>query len=143
MKNFLIAMVLSLSLVGCASFDKNINTNKLLTQVAVMKVVEVGDTVESRKARAEKIAEVANEAHSWLEFKSLSVDELHAELIAKVNALDIEPSDKLLGTLLVDSVVAQLKERVVDGVKVPLVGEEAKYQINTVLDWVESTASMY
>lgn len=45
--------------------------------------------------------------------------------------------------MLIDQVMIGLNDRIVNGVKMPVPPEEFVYQVNTVLDWIESAAKFY
>lgn len=140
----LCAVVLSISLlVGCGSLTGSIDNDKLLTQVAVMKVIEEGKTAEGMAERKAKILAVAAEAHKWLDFEGVVLADLEGKLKARVDELDLLPSDRLVANILVEAVIKSLNERVVDGVKLPEASEEIKLRVNTVLGWVEDTAKYY
>lgn len=140
----LCAVVLSISLlVGCGSLTGSIDNDKLLTQVAVMKVIEAGKTADGIAERKAKILAVAAEAHKWLDFEGVVLADLEGKLKARVAELDLLPSDRLVANILVEAVIKSLKDRVVDGVKLPEASDDLKLRVNTVLGWVEDTAKYY
>ena len=132
-----------LGLTGCASFDKNFDTEKIIVQVATMKVIEVGETSIERHIRADSILAVTSEARSWMNRGSVDLGDLRTTLDDRVGQLALSPSDRILADMLINQVVVSLNERIVDGVKLPVPPEEFKYQVNTVLGWIEGAAQLY
>ena len=143
MKKLIAMILLATCLFGCSSLTGNIDNDKLLTQVAVMKVIEAGKTSDGIAARKATILEISAEAHKWLDFEGFGVAELESKLKARVAELELLPSDRLVANILVEAIVTSLKERVVDGVKLPEASEDIKLRVNTVLGWVEATAQFY
>lgn len=140
----LCAVVLSVSLLaGCGSLTGSIDNDKLLTQVAVMKVIEAGKTADGMAERKAKILVITAEAHKWLDFEGVVLADLEGKLKARVAELDLLPSDRLVANILVEAVIKSLKDRVVDGVKLPEASDDLKLRVNTVLGWVEDTAKYY
>jgi hypothetical protein len=137
------ASVLFCIVSGCASFEKNIDTEKLLTQIAVMKVVEVGETAQARHERAVRIVAFASDARTLINVESFSIDDLKANLILRVGKLDLVPSDQILAGILIDQVIGNLRERTAGNVNLPIASDQIKYQVNTVLAWVEGAAGLY
>jgi hypothetical protein len=131
------------SMLGCASFEKNIETEKLIVQVATMKVIEVGDSAVERSQRAERILSVTNDARTWLTMGGVNLGDLRTALDDRLNELELQPSDRILANMLIDQVLVGLNERIVDGVKMPVPPDEFVYQVNTVLDWIEGAARLY
>jgi len=142
MKKLLLIGVI-LSMCGCATFDKHINSERLLVQIGTMKVIEAGDSAAARAVRADKIVSIASEAKTWLNTEGVTVDLLKSRVYERINSLDLPPSDRLLATLLVDTVVDELQSRVVGGVKMPVPPEQLFYQVNAVLGWVVDAAKVY
>jgi hypothetical protein len=138
-----LASIILCILSGCASFEKNIDTEKLLTQVAVMKVVEIGETAQARKERAARIISFASDARTLINVESFSIDDLKANLILRVAKQDLAPSDQILAGILIDQVIGALRERAVGNVNLPNAPEQIKYQANTILAWVEGAAGLY
>ena len=132
-----------LGLTGCASFDKNFDTEKIIVQVATMKVIEVGDTPIERSQRAERILDVVNEARTWITVGGVNLGELRIALDQRLDELALVPSDRILANMLVDQVMIGLNDRIVNGVKMPVPPQEFVYQVNTVLDWIEGAAKLY
>lgn len=131
----LLAVVI-LALAGCASFSGSSASEKLIVQVATMKFIEAGD---DRAAKAAKIVSAAAQARVWLDTDGVSLSDLQSAMLARVNAADLEPSDKLLAAALVDVIAAELNARIGEGVISP----EKKATVNAVLAWVEQAASFY
>jgi hypothetical protein len=141
-KSFAVLLVSICMLVGCASFEENIDTEKLIVQIATMKVIEVGDTAEQRHERAERIISVASDARTWLN-SGVNLGDLRFKLDERLGELDMQPSDRILASMLIDQVLIGLNERVVNDVKMPVPPEEFVYQVNSVLAWVEGAARLY
>lgn len=122
-------------LSGCASFSGS-TTEKLIVQAATMKVVESG---ADRAAKAAKIVAAAEAAQTWIDTDGVTLADLRASMVQRIAAADIEASDKMLATALVDVVVAELNARVGEG----LISPEKKVTVNTVLGWVVQAAAFY
>lgn len=108
-----------------------------------MKVIEVGDTEIERSQRAERILDVASDARTWLTTGGVNLGDLRAALDQRLDELQLQPSDRILANMLIDQVMIGLNDRIVNGVKMPVPPEEFVYQVNTVLDWIESAAKFY
>lgn len=139
----LLTFLFVFGLFGCATFDKNVNSERLLVQVATMKVIERGDTAEDRSLRAQRIVAIAGEAKSVLNTDSVTIDLLKSKVLERIDGLNLQPSDRLLATVLVQTVVDELSTRVVNEMKVPVPPEQFVYQVNTVLTWVVDAAKVY
>lgn len=129
-------------LVGCASITDGINTEKMLIQVAVGKVIENGATDEARQERAERVIEFAADARDWFKFESGTLADLHGLLTERVDSLTLSPTDHLLATAVIDQVILRLNDRRIDGVPVP-VPPDYVYRVDQVFQWVESVATLY
>lgn len=136
MKHIILAALAAFLLTGCASLTGSSASEKLIVQVATMKFIEAGD---DRAAKAAKIVSAAAQARVWLDTDGVSLSDLQSAMLARVNAADLEPSDKLLAAALVDVVAAELNVRIGEGVISP----EKKATVNAVLAWVEQAASFY
>lgn len=134
MRSILFATVL-VAISGCASFQGSA-TEKLVVQAATMKVIEAG---ADRAAKAARIIAAADAARVWLDTDGVTLPELRDAMVARIAAADIEASDKLLATALVDVVVAELDLRIGDG----LISPEKRVTVNTVLSWVVQAAAFY
>lgn len=143
MSGMIFMFVMTLLISGCASFQDNINTEYLLTQVGTMKVIEKGDTVIERSQRAERIVELVSEARTYVFDDTAPLDILKSKINERLAKIDMVESDRILANLLVNTVLNSLNERVVNGVTMPVPPDEFRYQVNTVLDWIESTAELY
>src|SRR5690606_13156662 len=111
-------------------------TEKLIVQVATMKFIESGD---DRASKAVRIVRAAAQARVWLDMDGVTIADLRAAMMARINGADLEPSDKLLAAALVDVVAAELDVRIGAGVISP----EKRATVNAVLAWVEQAASFY
>lgn len=135
-KKLILAIVMAVALTGCATLGSGSAAEKLVVQVATMKFIEAGD---DRAAKAAKIVSAAAQARVWLDTDGVSLSDLQSAMLARVNAADLEPSDKLLAAALVDVIAAELNARIGEGVISP----EKKATVNAVLAWVEQAASFY
>lgn len=133
MKTILLATIALLA--GCTAFQGSTG-EKLIVQAATMKVIEAGT---DRAAKASKILAAADAARVWLDADGVTLSELRGAMVARIAAADIEPSDKLLATALVDVVVAEIDVRIGQGVISP----EKRVTVNTVLAWVIQAAQFY
>jgi hypothetical protein len=119
-------------LSGCASFSGS-TTEKLVVQVATMKFIE------SNPANADRIEQAAAEARTWLDADGVTLADLERAMMNRIAASDLEPSDRLLASALVEVVADEIDVRIGAGVLDP----ERKATVNTVLGWVEQAASFY
>lgn len=140
MKRMILAAVLAVALSGCASFGTSSATEKLIVQAGVMKFIEGGsDAPAERAAKAARIVRAADQARIWIDTDGVTAGDLHAAMIERIAAADLEPSDKLLASALVEVVVAELNIRIGEGVISP----EKRATVNSVLAWVEQAAGFY
>lgn len=135
-KKLILAIVMAVALTGCATLGSGSATEKLVVQVATMKFIEAGD---DRAAKAARIVKAAAQARVWLDMDGVTIADLHAAMMARINGADLEPSDKLLAAALVDVVAAELDARIGDGIISP----EKRATVNSVLAWVEQAAGFY
>lgn len=134
MRSIVFAAVLAV-LSGCASFQGSA-TEKLVVQAATMKVIEAGS---DRVEKAARIIAAADAARVWLDMDGVTLSDLRSAMVERIAAADIEASDKLLATALVDVVVAELDMRIGDG----LISPEKRVRVNTVLSWIVQAAAFY
>lgn len=139
----LITSLALLILSGCASFDEHVNTERLLVQVGVMKIIEKGKTPAEQRERAERVVAFSTKVQTWINSEQVGYDQLRSALVDRINEEDLAPSDKILATLVIDSVMTSLRDRVVDGIKLPVPPEQIKYQVNSIFNWAEEFASGY
>lgn len=132
---------LLMSLGGCATFSNNQASEKLLTQYAVMKVIEADKN--HMHERAAKIKEIATAGKSFFDTGTATVDMLAVEIQKRIRPIDLSPSDRMLANALVDTVVAELKSRVDTLAPGGVPPSEAVYQVSTVLSWVVDATEFY
>lgn len=132
----ILALSSLLVLTGCASLGTSDTSEKLIVQAATMKFIEASD---DRAAKATRIARAADQARVWLDTDGVTVADLKVAMLERIAAADLEPSDKLLASALVEVVVAELSVRIGEGVISP----EKRATVNAVLGWVEQAASFY
>ena len=131
-----LALVCGFQLAGCASWGQNTATEKLVVQYATMKVVEADKG--SMSERAAKIDKIAAAAQVFIDSDSVTIPLLQAEVVKRLPA-DLSAADRMLASALIDTVIAELKARVGDGIVPP----EKLYQVNAVLGWIREAASFY
>lgn len=131
---FLIACLLTLS--GCATIENAPATSKLVVQVATMKVIEAES---DRHARAAKIIEIATEAKTWLDTDTVTVDLIKSKVLERLTGLNLQPSDRLLASVLVDAVASDLLSKVGVG----LIPADKRITVNQVLGWVIEASKFY
>jgi uncharacterized protein YceK len=136
MKRIVFFVIATALMVGCASLNQNTAATAAI-QIGVMKVVEVD--AGNERQRAEKIIDIASEARTFLDTADVSVPVLEAAINARLAALDLAPSDRLLAGLVVQSVVGELNVRVGSG----LLSAEQRLTVSQVLSAVEKAASFY
>lgn len=125
------------TLPGCASFQANQASEKLLTQYAVMKAIEADKA--RMPQRAARIREIASAGKSFFDTGTATVPLLRMEIHKRLEPLALSPADRLLADALIDTVVAELQARVGDG----LVAPDQLYQVSTVLGWIVDAAELY
>lgn len=140
MKRILIAAVMAIALTGCASLGTSPASEKLVVQIGVMKFIEGGsDAPQERAAKAARIVKAAAEARIWLDTDGVTIADLQSAMLTRIAAADLEPSDKLLASALVEVVVSELNVRIGEGV----ISADKRATVNAVLGWVEQAASFY
>lgn len=135
-KIILAAAAAIVALTGCASFNTSGTSEKLIVQAATMKFIESSD---DRASKAARIARAADQARVWLDTDGVTIADLQVAMLERIAAADLEPSDKLLASALVDVVVAELNVRIGQGVISP----DNRATVNAVLSWVEQAAGFY
>lgn len=129
-------LILSLILLsGCASFNSGGGAERLAITYATMKYVESGDQPSER---AERVIRVAEDAKSFLDTGTASLDLLQAAVVERLPA-DLSPADRLLANALIQTVVGELQARVGSGIIPP----DQVYQVSTVLGIVIDAAEAY
>lgn len=132
----LVIIPLLLILTACAIGSGSTASEKLIVQAATMKFIESSD---DRAAKAVRIVRAAETARTWLDSDGVTIDELQTAMLERIASADLEPSDKLLASALVEVVVAELNTRIGEGIISP----EKRATVNAVLSWVEQAASFY
>jgi outer membrane PBP1 activator LpoA protein len=136
MRTIVPAALAAIILTGCATGGGSGATEKLVVQAATMKFIESSD---DRAAKAARIAKAADQARVWLDTDGVTIADLQTAMLERIAAADLEPSDKLLASALVEVVVSELNVRIGAGVISP----EKRATVNAVLAWVEQAASFY
>lgn len=136
MKSLIVSFVAVLALSGCATLGTGSAGEKLVIQAATMKVIEAD---EDRAAKAAKIRAAVDQARVWLDTDGVTLADLHAAIMGRLTSANLEPSDMLLASALVDVVVAELNARIGDGI----LDEDKRVRVNTVLGWIAEAASFY
>lgn len=131
MRKFLIALLLSVSMLGCATLEKSPNTAKLVTQYAVMKFAEQSSD-ERRVERIANVRKIAEDVKSLAANQTVSVPGLQAAVMAQVAKLGLSPADSFLASALVQVVADELAAKIGDGVISP----EKMLVVSQVMDWV-------
>lgn len=115
-------------LAGC----KEQQSAKIVVTYAVLKVIEKGDTPQDQLARAAKIRDIAEKAKAATADESVVIPVLEEIVRAEVGKLSLSPADRTLANLLVQTVIAELSERVGSGVIPP----DKQVLVRDVLTWV-------
>lgn len=140
MKRIIIAAVMAVALSACASLGTSPAGEKLIVQAGVMKFIEGGsDAPQERASKAARIVKAAAQARIWLDMDGVSIADLQVAMLERIASADLEPSDKLLASALVEVVVTEINVRIGEGVISP----EKRATVNAVLSWVEQAASFY
>lgn len=127
-------LVLTLLISGCSLLNfKTDPSARLAVTFATLKVIEQGDNPE---LRAQRVAEIAEEARAFVETDMLSLDQLETALLMRLADEDLSPSDRLLADALISAVIAELEARVGSGFLTP----EQKLTVGEVLGWVSAAA---
>lgn len=136
MRSIIIAAIAAITLSACATGSGSNASEKLIVQAATMKFIESSD---DRAAKATRIVKAADQARVWLDSDGVTIADLQVAMLERIAAADLEPSDKLLASALVEVVVAELNVRIGDGIISP----DKRATVNAVLTWVEQAASFY
>lgn len=131
-----LVITLALFLTGCASIQSGNVAAKLAVQVATMKVIESDD---DRTAKAARIVSAVEQARVWLDVDGVTLADLKVAALRRLQERNLDPSDMLLASALVDIVAAELDVRIGQGALSP----EQKVTVNTFLGWVAEAASFY
>lgn len=134
MKSLIVSFVAVLALSGCATLGTGSAGEKLVIQVATMKVIEAD---EDRSAKAAKIRAAVDQARVWLDVDGITLTDLRSAMLARIGGL--EPSDRLLATALIDAVAVELEARIGDGI----LDADKRVRVNAVLSWIAEAASFY
>lgn len=134
MKSLIVSFVAALALSGCATLGTGSAGEKLVIQVATMKIIEAD---EDRSAKAAKIRAAVDQARVWLDMDGITLAELRSAMLARIGGL--EPSDRLLATALIDAVAVELEARIGDGI----LDADKRVRVNAVLGWIAEAASFY
>lgn len=134
----LIAAIAWIGLSGCQTLRDPNNSAmiQLTTQVAVGKFIE---SKSDRVGTAKKVADVAAQAKAIAASDTTTVAAVQAMVDARIMQLNLEPSDRLLATALVNVLASELRNKVGDG----LLNETDRVILGNVLDTVISTANVY
>lgn len=138
MRKLFLVFILA-TLAACASTPNGSIAEKLAVQVATMKYVEREQDPATRAERAARVVAVVDQARVWLDTDGVTLADLQAAAIRRLQEKNLEPSDLLLATALVELVATELNTRIGEGVLNP----EKKVTINTFLSWVEQAARFY
>lgn len=134
MKSLIVSFVAVLALSGCATLGTGSAGEKLVIQVATMKVIEAD---EDRSAKAAKIRAAVDQARVWLDMDGITLADLRSAMLARIGGL--EPSDRLLAAALIDAVAVELETRIGDGI----LDADKRVRVNAVLSWIAEAASFY
>ena len=134
MKSLIVSFVAVLALSGCATLGTGSAGEKLVIQVATMKVIEAD---EDRSAKAAKIRAAVDQARVWLDMDGITLADLRSAMLARISGL--EPSDRLLAAALIDAVAVELETRIGDGI----LDADKRVRVNAVLSWIAEAASFY
>lgn len=136
-KRLLIGVAMLTMVTGCTIFQ-NVDQAKLVTQVAVLKVIEAQGPAHYQE-RAANVARIATEAKTWLDTNGVTLAFLRAAVEARVAKMNLALSDQVLVGVLLDATIAELQKKVGDGAIDP----QKLYYVNQVLDWTIQAAHMY
>lgn len=131
-----VAMMVSITLPGCATLEEQEPAAKATIQFVVMNEIEQSS---DRAAKAKSIAAIAGEATVMLDVESVTLPELKTKIMQRLAERDLEPSRMLAASFLVDAVGQEIQKRIGEGILSP----EDKVTVNKVLSWVEEAASFY
>jgi hypothetical protein len=133
----LAVILLSLSLLGCATIEQNPNTAKLVTQYAVLKFAEQSSP-DRRAERLANVKRIATDVKAIASNEATSITALRSAVDVQIAKLSLSPADQLLARGLVDMVAQELVKRVGAGT----LDANAKLVVSTVMDWVLEAAAM-
>lgn len=136
MTKFLSALILSFTLLGCATFNQHQGTAKLVTQYAVMKFAEQS-SAERRDERIANVRKVAEGVKAVVGNEAVSIEGLQSLVGDQIAKLNLSPADTFLALALVQAISDELKVKVGEGV----LTAEQKVQVSEVMDWVIQAAA--
>ncbi len=132
------AIALCFGLGGCQTLSDPNNSVivELTTQVAVGKFIE---SKSDRVGTAKHVVDIATQVKAIADSDATTVGALQQLANARIAQLNLEPSDTLLATALVDMLVAGLQDKVGNG----LLNDADKVILGKILSTVITTANVY
>lgn len=133
-----IGAVIIYCLTGCATLrdPKNTVLIEITTQVAVSKFIE---SKADRPGTATHVRDVATQIKAVAESDATTIGALQTLASARIAQLNLQPSDVLLATALVNVLVAELQDKVSTG----MLSDADRILLGKVLGTVISTANVY
>lgn len=132
--------VATLMLCGCPGMLQTINENaqtaRDVMDIATLYAIEQAD---DRAAEARAIIAEAKDFKRWVDFESVTFDELVAKARERIARSDRELSEKAGLNILLRRADALLRDQVSAGVLTP----DDKATVNELLDWIIESASVY
>jgi hypothetical protein len=129
----LLAALLCLSLIACATLSERESTARLTVQYATLKVL--GSDTE----RAERVRELVAEGKQYVgSDTSVTVAFLADQARARINWGSLDLADQLLIGAVLDEAQHELEKRIGEG----LLSDDQRLQLMMVLDWIDTAALM-
>lgn len=139
------------ALVGCASVEgflqKNTLAAQLIVQEATARAIEAGPKAD-QPARAAKIASTASAIKVTFDTTATTLPGLVQLATQRILALKLGPADAVIAQALLDALAAQIQAKVcpansADPNAVCTLSADKTVYVDTVLDWISSTAALY
>ena len=124
---------------GCGvlqTISENAQTARDVMDIATLYAIEQAD---DRAAEARAIIAEAKDFKRWVDFESVTFDELVAKARERIARSDRELSEKAGLNILLRRADALLRDKVSAGALTP----EDKATVNELLDWIIESASVY
>lgn len=133
-----LAVATAIILSGCQTLrdPKNTALIEITAQVAVGKFIE---SKSDRVVTAQHVRDVATQIKAVAESDATTVGALQTLANARIAQLNLQPSDVLLATALVNVLVSELQDKVSAG----LLSDADKVLLGKILATVISTANVY
>lgn len=148
MRNFLLVLVVALSITGCASMQQTgaalttaPQSAKIVVQYATMKYIEKAGTYPAQQSRAMRVIDVASRAQIFVEAGTASTVPLLEQAVRDgIDWSRFTPADRLLVDNIITLVRQELEARI--GATDAPIDDRQRIVIRELLGWVIAAANI-